>query len=166
MRFRISWVGGDDVDRNPLEELTFMTLAIAAVLAVPEKVCGYFNPNGESLRSVGFVHAALAHHGETGEVPLDVWCNVGLDRLSKTEVRMSTAGMSQLDLPDVAVEVVEGRYTLEALDGFVRDIAAYLVVAGDVIADDHIVDGPDGDWRARRDPAHLVFTPVRPAVDD
>lgn len=166
VRFRISWVGADDTDRNPIEELTFMTLAVAAVLAVPDKPVCYFNPNGESLRSTAFVHAALAHHGETGEVPLDVWCNIGLDRKSDNVVRMATAGMAQLALPDVGVEFTEGDYTLEALDGFVRDIAAYLVVAGDVIEAGHVVDGPDGDWTAGREGEQLVFTPTRPAVDD
>lgn len=166
VRFRVSWVGDEKADRNPIEELTFMTLAVAAVLAVPDKPTCYFNPNGESLRSIEFVHAALAHHGETGEVPLDVWCNIGLDRSGDDAVRMATAGMSQLDLPDVAVEVTEGQYTLEALDGFVRDISAYLVVAGDVIGADHVVDGPDGDWTARREANQLVFGPTRPAVDD
>ena len=176
VRFRISWVGGSEADRSPIEELTFMTLAVAAVLAVPEKPTAYFNPNGESLRSTEFVHAALAHHGETGEVPLDVWCNIGLERINTDEtdtdddaekrVRMLTAGMSQLSLPDVVAEFTQGQYTFEAVDGFLRDISAYLVVAGDVIEGGHVVDGPEGDWTARREATQLVFTPTRPAVDD
>ena len=171
VRFRISWVGGSEADRSPIEELTFMTLAVAAVLAVPEKPTAYFNPNGESLRSTEFVHAALAHHGESGDVPLDVWCNIGLERVNDTDdadktIRMLTAGMTQLDLPDVVAVFTEGQFTLEAVDGFLRDISAYLVVAGDVIENGHVVDGPEGDWTARREATQVVFTPTRPAVDD
>lgn len=172
VRFRVSWLSDDGEvvedpgDRNPIEELTFLTLAVAAVLAVEEKVVCYFNPNGESLRSIEFVHAALAHHGETGEVPVDVWCNLGLERLDGDRVRMRSVGMRQLDLPEVAAEFKEGSVALETVDGFLRDVLAYLVVAGDVIEDGHTVDGPEGDWQARIDKAGLTFTPVRPPVDD
>lgn len=164
VRFRISWT--TPTEHSPLEELTFLTLAVAAVLAVPGKPACYFNPNGESLRSVEFVHAALAHHGETGEVPLDVWCNLGLERRGEKEVRMRSAGMRQLDLPEVAADFSEGDWSLEDVDGFLRDVSAYLVVAGDVIADGHVVDGPRGDWRARRDGEHIVFEPIGPETDD
>lgn len=172
VRFRVSWLSDDGQaledsgDRNPIEELTFLTLAVAGVLALKEKAICYFNPNGESLRSGEFVHAALAHHGETGEVPLDVWCNLGLERREDDVIRMRSAGMRQLELPEVAAEFKEGSQVFESVDAFLRDVCAYLLVAGDVIEDGHAVDGPGGDWRAKKTSAGLIFTPVRPPVDD
>lgn len=172
VRFRVSWLSddgqviADPADRNPIEELTFLTLMVAAVLAIEDKAVCYFNPNGESVRSAEFVHDALGHHGETGEVPLDVWCNLGLERIGDDQVRMRSTGMRQLDLPEVGADFKEGSVAIEEVDGFLRDVSAYLVVAGAVIESGHVVDGPGGDWVATVGKAGLIFTPVPPAVDD
>ncbi|MCA9528201.1 MAG: DUF4261 domain-containing protein [Myxococcales bacterium] len=156
VRLRSMWV--DDAgqsaeapaDRDPLEELSFLTLIAATLLADEEHTICYFNPNGEALRPKEFVHTGLEHHGDTGEPPLDVWTNLRLSRIEEGIVRMDSVGMQQLGLPDVEAVFPEGAYAYDAVDSFLRDLMWYLLDQGDVIKAGDAVDGPGGDWQASR----------------
>ncbi|MEZ4474273.1 MAG: DUF4261 domain-containing protein [bacterium] len=154
VRLRALWVdeGGNPTeppaDREPLEELAFLTLIAAALLADEEHTICYFNPNGETLRPKEFVHSGLDDHAQSGEPPLDIWTNLRLSRIEEGIVRMDSVGMQQLGLPDVEAVFPEGAYAYDAVDGFLRDLMWYLLDQGAVIKTGDAVDGPGGDWQA------------------
>lgn len=158
-------------DADALEELSFLTLAAAALLANEEKTVCFFDPNGESLRSKELVHSGLDHHAETGEPPLDLWTNLRLARLGDGVVRMDSVGMRQFGLPDVEAVFPEGTLPYPEVDRFLRDLMLYLLDRGDVVKAGDLVDGPSGDWKAERIEAEgppprtvIRFSPVGPLV--
>ena len=154
---------------KPAAELTLLTELSAAILALQTSLA-YFNPNGESVRPEAFVTQALAHQKETGTLPLDVWTNIRVGRLSDDWVMMDLVGLGQLGLPDIEVCFKTDAYTFEAVDTFIRDIAAYLVEAGDVVSHGDMVDGPgEISWEVLRAEQGLQAPPratIRLLPDD
>ncbi|MCB9528280.1 MAG: DUF4261 domain-containing protein [Myxococcales bacterium] len=139
-------------DRDPKAELLAVTRVAAKLLEVDGVRC-YFNPNGESLRSGGFVWQAMDYLDAEGELPLDVWANVRVGKLDAEGawMLMDGVGLGQLGLPDVELVFPAGRAPLEAADRYLRDVMAYLADAGDVISEGDKTDGPDdGAWIAHR----------------
>jgi hypothetical protein len=156
-------------DGDALEDLSFLTLAAAALLSNEDKAICFFNPNGEALRSKELVHSGLDHHAETGEPPLDLWTNLRLTRIGDGVVRMDSVGMQQFGLPDFEAVFPEGTLPYADVDRFLRDLMLYLLDRGDVVGDGDVVDGPSGDWKAERIQAEgppprpvLRFAPVNP----
>lgn len=155
IRIRLAYAPEKDedavpADRDPKAELLAVTRVAAKLLEVDGVRC-YFNPNGESLRSGGFVWQAMDYLDAEGELPLDVWANVRAGKLDPEGkwMLMDCVGLGQLGLPDVEVCFPAGIAKLEEVDRWVRDVMAYLAEAGDVIEAGHEVDGPDGQmWRA------------------
>lgn len=160
-------------DRDPVAELMAVTRIAAKLLEVDGVRC-YFNPNGESLRPAGFVWQALDYFESEKELPLDVWANVRAGKLDPEGkwTLMDSVGLGQLGLPDVEVCFPADAAKLETVDGWVRDVMAYLADAGDVIGDGDAVDGPDGEtWKALKlsegfSPPSRGTTRFLPPVDD
>jgi len=84
VRIRASYVFGAadsdllfPADYDAVVELAFITDVAQAIMKLPGALC-YFNPNGESLRSLASVKESLAFAAEMKVPPLDVYCNVRL----------------------------------------------------------------------------------------
>ncbi len=170
IRLRTTWVTEDEEqplpeDYDPRKELLLLTQVASEIAELREVMC-WFNPNGESLRPPGFVREALDHHLTDDEWPLDVWTNV---RVSKLPIEgdwmlMDTVGMPQIRRPDVEILFPQGRFALEQVDRFARDLCAYLVEAGNVLDDGHTVDGPDETTWMVLKIAHPLGEPDRPVL--
>jgi hypothetical protein len=106
---------------NPLLELLLVT-EVARALCGVEGALGYFNPNGETLRSAEAVREGLEVFRDEGMPPLDLWSNVRL--LLHAESRwslMDTVGMAQLGILDHEACFTSNAYEPEEVDRFLRN---------------------------------------------
>lgn len=144
-------------DYDPLPELEFVTEVARTVLGLPGALA-YFNPNGEVLRSAAGVEADVAWHAQRHLLPLPLWTNVRLFKLTPEWSVMDTIGMEQLDTTDHEACFRTSEYDPGAVDGFLRGISLYLLQNGPVIEPGNTADGPGGvRWEA-----HPVETSLAP----
>lgn len=149
IRIRLSYVFGasgkasvypDDCD--PVAELTSLSKLVLALFDAPGVLC-YFNPNGEVLLGRdGFVETFHGAHA-AGKLPLQLWSNVRVFRISDDFGFMDTVGAAQLDLPDVEAAFPASEYEPGAVDYYLRNVTIYLLESGKQIGDDEPIDGPD-----------------------
>lgn len=152
---------------DPIAELRFVTAVALKLLMVPGALA-YFNPNGETLRSPELVMDAVEYSDTAGVPPLDLWANVRLFNLEADWKLMDTVGHGQFDRPGWADSFPDleacvppgGRYDLQDVDGFFRNVCLYLISNGPAIADGDTVPGPGGvNWTAHVRRHGLVVPP-------
>ncbi len=150
-------------DYDPLEELTFLTRAIAAVLEMPEAIC-YFNPGGEVLRDESGLRQGLNHAWNHDLPPLDMWTNVRLFRATEEWSLMDTVGNGQLDLPDLEAIYQTDRFQPSEVEGFLRSASLYLLQGEEEVEDGDTADGPGQiQWMAMQC-ADALSDPPRPTI--
>ena len=156
LRIRCSYVMGEVPDTtpvqpndyDPLHELRYVTKVARTLLRIPGALA-YFNPNGEVLTTPEDFERMMTD--TAAELPpLPLWANIRMFRADDVPgwMMMDTVGMGQLDAIDH-----EACFTLERGDpsevaGMLRNVSYYTYQQGDVIKDDHTIDGPGGKWRA------------------
>jgi hypothetical protein len=135
-------------DYDPLDELHFLTRAVASLLEMPQAIC-YFNPGGEVLRDGGSLRRGLNFAWNHELPPLDVWTNVRLFRATERWSLMDTVGNGQFDLPDVEAVYDTDRYEPSDVEGFLRNASLYMIQEDDEVEDGDTEDGPgDISWMA------------------
>ena len=150
-------------DYEPLEELTFLTRAVAAVLEMPEAIC-YFNPGGEVLRDASGLRRGLNHAWNHDLPPLDMWTNVRLFRANDQWSLMDTVGNGQLDLPDLEAIFETERYEASEVEGFLRSASLYLLQGDEEVEESDTADGPgDTLWMAMQC-IDALSDPPRPTI--
>ncbi len=172
VRILASYVFGGDPNAmifppayDPLAELEFVTDVALAVMKLPGALC-YFNPNGETLRSVQGMEESLAFARQRNVPPLDLYANVRLFNVDEGWLVMDTVGNGQLgspDLPDLeACMLKDKKYDLGQVDGFLRNTTLYVLRQGDVFRDGDTIDGPGRiRWRAWNRRGSLINPPRR-----
>lgn len=135
-------------DYDPLDELNFLTRAVASVLEMPQAIC-YFNPGGEVLRDDGGLRRGLNFAWNHELPPLDVWTNVRLFRATERWSLMDTVGNGQFDLPDVEAIYDTDRFEPSDVEGFLRNTSLYMLQDEDEVAEGDTADGPgEVNWMA------------------
>jgi hypothetical protein len=176
IRLLISYVLGveepgeedDDVplvpeDYDPVEELSFLTRAVAAVLEMPEAIC-YFNPGGEVLRDDGSLRRGLNYAWSHDLPPLDMWTNVRLFRATETWSLMDTVGNGQLDLPDLEAIYNTESFEPSEIEGFLRSASLYMMQSDEEVEDGDTADGPgEVNWLAM-ECVDALSDPPRPTI--
>ena len=145
-------------DYKPVPELLFLH-ALAATIPSASAI---FNMNGVVLHSPDLLDQQLRDAREHGYVPLETFSNVRLYNVGRGWNLMDSVGMAQVELPDVEA-AFDDRIDPNQVAGFLRNLGAYLLEAGDVLAAGHTVDGPAGRWVAHRHDDAWV-APPRPVV--
>jgi hypothetical protein len=150
-------------DYDPLDELNFLTRAVAAVLEMPEAIC-YFNPGGEVLRDDGGLRRGLNHAWSHDLPPLDMWTNIRLFRATDGWTLMDTVGNGQFDLPDLEAIYHNEDYQPSEVEGFLRSASLYLLQGNDEVEDGDTADGPGNlHWSAMQC-ADALSDPPRPTI--
>ncbi|MGI9471254.1 MAG: DUF4261 domain-containing protein [Rubripirellula sp.] len=177
VRFLISYVLGveepsdvddEDVpllpdDYDPLEELHFLTKAVAAVLEMPDALC-YFNPGGEVLRDESGLRRGMNYAWSHELPPLDMWTNVRLFRATDTWSLMDTVGNGQLDLPDLEAIYESEEFEPSEIEGFLRSASLYMLQGDEAVEDGDTAEGPgDINWMAMVC-ADALSDPPRPTI--
>lgn len=173
LRLRTSYVfgaqPGDPVqpeNASPLAELQALT-AVARSLSRHPAVVAYFNASGETLLPPARLAEALDWAEKESVPPLDVWSNVrflNLEGLADGWFLMDTVGMLQLDVPDHEIFLPGKTYDFREAEGFLRNVALYVMNHGPVFADGDTIDGPGGkNWVATSYPEGFT-APPRPVI--
>ncbi|HEY3353510.1 MAG TPA: DUF4261 domain-containing protein [Polyangia bacterium] len=148
------------------DELMALTGVIRALTRVPGALA-YVNPSGETLLLPANLDETVAFAGQHGRLPLEVWTNVRMMKLTGLAdgwMLMDTVGLGQLDLPDHEAVFHEGDFDPNEVARFLRNVSLYVTGAGDVIQEGHTLDGKGGmNWRAQRF-EDGVSGPPRPTV--
>ena len=150
-------------DYDPLEELSFLTRAVAAVLEMPEAIC-YFNPGGEVLRDDSGLRQGLNHAWSHDLPPLDMWTNVRLFRATEQWSLMDTVGNGQLDLPDLEAIYQTDRFQPSEVEGFLRSASLYLLQGDEEVEDGDTADGPGQIHWMAMECADALSDPPRPTI--
>ena len=150
-------------DYDPLEELSFLTRAVAAVLEMPEAIC-YFNPGGEVLRDDSGLRQGLNHAWNHDLPPLDMWTNVRLFRATEQWSLMDTVGNGQLDLPDLEAIYQTDRFQPSEVEGFLRSASLYLLQGDEEVEDGDTADGPGQIHWMAMECADALSDPPRPTI--
>jgi hypothetical protein len=153
-------------DYRPRQELEFVTRVAAALVHLPEAIC-YFNPTGECVRDANRVLESLRYHASARLMPLNLWSNIRLFKLSDTQpvwTLMDMVGMSQLDAPDHEACYQSNAYEPAEVGNFRCNASSYVVEHGPVIRSGDTMDGPDNvRWQAFMiEKGHM--TPPRPVI--
>ena len=128
-------------DYAALPELRYVTDVARAVLQAPGALA-YFNPNGEVLRSPSGLDEDIAWHRERELLPLPIWTNVRLFKLTDGWSLMDTVGMEQLDVIDNEACFLTNKFSPQEVDAFLRNATNYVFDNGPVIKDGNTMDGP------------------------
>lgn len=126
---------------DPIEELEFITKAVAALLELPEAIC-YFNPGGEVLREESGLRRGLNHAWNLDLAPLDMWTNVRLFRTSEEWSLMDTVGNGQFDLPDLEAVFSTEHYEPSEVENFLRSASLYMIGSDEEVEEGDTADGP------------------------
>ncbi len=150
-------------DYDPLDEMNFLTRAVAAVLEMPDAIC-YFNPGGEVLRDDGGLRRGLNYAWSHELPPLDMWTNVRLFRASDTWSLMDTVGNGQFDLPDLEAIYDSEKFEPSEIEGFLRSASLYMLSGDEEVEDGDTADGPgDLSWLAM-ECEDALSDPPRPTI--
>lgn len=149
IRLRISYVvGADDsalvlpTDYDPLAELMFLSDLAMTLMEMPS-VLGYFNPNGEVLRTYhGFV-SEWNHFQQHDTVPLPLWTNVRFFTLTDQILLMDTVGNRQLDVDDLQAIAPGASFKPSQIDAYLRNVASYLLESKPNLKTCEAIDGPN-----------------------
>ncbi|EMI25501.1 MULTISPECIES: DUF4261 domain-containing protein [Rhodopirellula] len=177
IRFLISYVLGteeeDDEDEDDLplvpddyeaiDELHFLTKAVAAVLEAPEAIC-YFNPGGEVLCDENVLRQGLNHAWNLELPPLDMWTNVRVYVDDNRFAIMDTVGNGQFDLPDMEAVFPLSEYVAEDVERFLRHASLYLLAGDEEVTTGDTADGPGGQTWLAMECDQSLSDPPRPTI--
>lgn len=176
VRLLISYVLGvedpndhdDDVpllpdDYAPLNELHFLSKAVATLLEMPDAIC-YFNPGGEVLRDDDGLRRGMNYAWSHELPPLDMWTNVRLFRATETWSLMDTVGNGQFDLPDLEAVYTTEDFEPSDIEGFLRSASLYMLQGGEKVEDGDTAEGPgEINWMAM-ECIDALSDPPRPTI--
>lgn len=169
LRVRLSYVFGADAndpvhpsDRDPLDELRFVSHLQAKLLELPLASCA-FNPSGELLVAreslVGKLQRDLA--GE--RLAVDAWANVRMFRSQGAHgdwLVFDTVGMDQLAVRDHEAVIPFGHPSVRHVVGLLYSMAAYDAEQGGVLgANDTASDFDEVPWVAHSTGDAIVQPP-------
>jgi hypothetical protein len=150
-------------DYDPLDEMSFLTRAVSAVLELPEAIC-YFNPGGEVLRNQSGLRQGLNHAWSHELPPLDMWTNVRLFRATNTWSLMDTVGNGQFDLPDLEAIYDADKFEPADVEKFLRHESLSMLTGEADVDDGDTADGPgDISWMAM-ECEEALSDPPRPTI--
>ena len=176
VRLLISYVlGVDDVNEqdddlpllpeeyNPLEELHFLSKAVATLLEMPDAIC-YFNPGGEVLRDADGLRHGMNYAWSHELPPLDMWTNVRLFRATEKWSLMDTVGNGQFDLPDIEAVYRTEDFEPSDIEGFLRSASLYMLQSEEQVEDGDTAEGPgEINWMAM-ECIDALSDPPRPTI--
>ncbi len=152
---------------DPSEELLSLTQVAAAILEGLEEALCLFNPNGEVLRSLEQIDAALIWSQREQRPPLELWCNLRAGKLDPLGDWgfMDCLGLGQLGLPDIELCLPGAETDFGRLDPFIRALMEYLLEqGGEILKSGHSLEDPEGRvWRVLR-PQEGLMAPPRPMI--
>ena len=156
VRIRMSYVFGAAKEAKclpenykPQAELDFITTLASTLLQHPQAL-GYFNPNGEVVRSKLLLDQAVIFANEHDLPALDIWTNVRLFNINPEWLLMDTVGNRQLDIRDLEVAFPKDKVSPQEADRWLRNVTLYILKNKTAIKDGDTVDGPANlKWRAR-----------------
>jgi len=147
----------------PLEELAFLTDIAGVLLSLPQALA-YFNPNGEVLMNADSLERSVAHYAKIGLPAMTVWTNVRYYHQEENWSFMDVIGMEQLFMRDHEACFITGKYDLDEIANFLRNVAEHIRQKGPVIKPGDVVRGPGKiDWRAMHCDKSLCIMP-RPVI--
>ena len=150
-------------DYDPLDEMTFLTRAVTAILELPEAIC-YFNPGGEVLRNETGLRQGLNYAWSHDLPPLDMWTNVRLFRATDSWSLMDTVGNGQFDLPDLEAVYDAEKFEPAEVEKFLRYASLYLLSGDEDVDEGDTADGPgDVSWMAM-ECDEALSDPPRPTI--
>lgn len=150
-------------DYDPIEEMLFLTKAVAAVLEMPEAIC-YFNPGGEVLRDDSGLRRGMNYAWNHELPPLDMWTNVRLFRATETWSLMDTVGNGQFDLPDLEAIYEAEQFEPSEVEGFLRSASLYMLQGDEPVEDGDTAEGPgEINWMAM-ECVDALSDPPRPTM--
>ncbi|WP_053061195.1 DUF4261 domain-containing protein [Rhodopirellula islandica] len=151
LRIRSSYILKTDEDDAPLtpeayepfDELALITEVAAALTELPQAIA-YFNPAGETIRSLEGMNQVIQESEDNDFPPLDLWANVRLYSLDDGFAAMDTVGNNQLDLPDIEALFLAEAYDFNDIDELLRLITCHLIESEEPFEDGDTVQGPNG----------------------
>lgn len=149
IRIRLRYAtAGDDApllpaNYDPVDELSFLSRVVLAAGAVAGVLC-YFNPNGEVLRDHGGFSRVWQDCASAELIPLTLWTNVRLFKLTDKLVLMDTVGNSQLDRMDIEAIFAGDEYDPSTVDNYLRNVSLYLLHSNPEFETGQTIDGPGG----------------------
>lgn len=150
-------------DYEPLNELHFLSKAVATLLEMPEAIC-YFNPGGEVLRDDDGLRRGMNYAWSHELPPLDMWTNVRLFRATEHWSLMDTVGNGQFDLPDLEAVYTTDDFEPSDIEGFLRSASLYMLQSGEKVEDGDTAEGPgDINWMAM-ECIDALSDPPRPTI--
>ncbi|UJR78231.1 DUF4261 domain-containing protein [Sandaracinus amylolyticus] len=154
-------------DRDPLDELRFVTDVVRAVLGAPRALCA-FNPSGETLVSAERLERLWERDRRGEAIPIDAWVNVRLfrpGRLGREEwFLFDTVGLDQLGVRDHEGAVPESSSSFDHVPGVLWSFGSYdLAKRGAMRVGDTADDFAGAKWRAHAEGDALV-QPPRPVL--
>ncbi len=129
-------------DWSPGGELDALLQVARPILAL-EGALAYFDPNAEVILDAAEVRAVL-DGDEEGGTPLELVSHVRLFDVDAYWALMDTVGLDRFMLPDLEVLIPREVDPNEAAR-FLRNVSAYLLSKGEVMADGDNVEAPFGD---------------------
>lgn len=135
-------------DYDPLDELNFLTKAVATVLECDQAIC-YFNPGGEVLRDETGLRRGLNYAWNHELPPLDMWTNVRLFHATEKWSLMDTVGNAQFDCRDLEAVFDSEKFEPAVVESFLRSASLYMLQSDEEVEDGDTADGPgEISWRA------------------
>jgi hypothetical protein len=150
-------------DYDPLDEMTFLTRAVSAVLESAQAIC-YFNPAGEVLRNETGLRQGLNYAWSHDLPPLDMWTNVRLFRATDSWSLMDTVGNGQFDLPDLEAVYDPEKFEPSEVERFLRYASLYMLRGDEDVDEGDTADGPgEISWMAM-ECDEALSDPPRPTI--
>ena len=164
VRFRLSYALGKGPDApvypegaDPIHELVLLALLGQATLDLPGALA-FFQPGAELLLSQRDVRERLGRARKQELPPVDVFAHARFVHVSDAPgwSLMDTVGLDALFLPDQEACFRPEAISLDAVHGFLLDLACYLVQEGEVVKPGDTVEGPGGVWRCHAAPENAL----------
>ncbi len=127
---------------DALLELQFLTHLVSAVGSAPGVMC-YFNPNGEVLQDLARFKSISDACQRQEKIPLQLWANVRLFKLTADFGIMDTVGNEQFDVMDIETIYPTGKYDPATIDYYMRNVTHYLLDMDRELQTGEAIDGPD-----------------------
>ncbi len=173
LRVRLSYVFGASPDapvhpsdRDPIDELRFVTQVQHALLDAPGATCG-FNPNGELLLLKERLATVLDRDFAGEGLGVDAWANVRLFRprdLGGDWLLFDTVGMEQVGVTDHEAALPFEHPSADHVPGLLYSMAAYDAGLGGVLGPaDTATDAGGIMWRAHAS-GDAIVPPPRTAL--
>lgn len=148
IRIRLRYASGADTPvlpahYDPVDELNFLSRLVLATGGAAGVLC-YFNSNGEVLRDHDGFSRVWQDCASDGLIPLPLWSNVRLFKLTDQLVLMDTVGNRQLDRMDIEAIFASDEYTPSDVDNYLRNVSLYLLHSNPEFETGQTMEGPGG----------------------